>query len=265
MTVLRDIWIKTLWDNRRGLLGWAVGITAVTLVYGGFYPFVTTPAYAEAMEALPDELLTAFGWNDLTSPAGYLGSTVFGLLGPVLVIIFAIGLGTRAIAGDEEAGTLELLMTLPVTRQRIVVHRAAALVITMAMASALVFLALTAIRTPAEIDLPAVNLVAASLLLGLLGVTFGALAMLVGALTGRRGLALAVTAGVAVVTFLADNLASTFDAISWTQNLSPFHYYSGSEPLRHGVPVGDVTVLAVVCLALVAGTVVSFQRRDVGT
>jgi len=262
--MLRDIWIKTLWDSRRSLLGWAVGITAVSLVYGAFYPFANSPAYAEAMEALPRELLDAFGWNDLTSPAGYLGSTVFGLLGPALVIIFAIGLGTRAIAGDEEAGTLEVLMTLPVSRSRIVLHRALALALAMAMSAVLVLIAIVSLRGPAELDIPVGNVAAAALLLGLLGTVFGGVSMLAGAITGRRGLTLAVSAGVAVLSFLANNLASTVDMLAWAQNFSAFHYYSGSEPLRNGLAGGDTLVLAISAAVLVAASALAFERRDVG-
>jgi hypothetical protein len=126
-TMLRDIWTKTLWDQRRTLLGWAIGFAAVSLVYGGFYPFAATPEYSELIDSLPPGLAEAFGWGDISSPHGYLGSTVFGILGPVLAIVMAIGLGARAIAGSEEDGSLELLIAHPVSRTRVVLQKTAAL------------------------------------------------------------------------------------------------------------------------------------------
>lgn len=47
----------------------------------------------------------------LTSAAGYLHARLFSTILPVVLLVFGIGLGTRALAGAEEDGTLEL--TLP--------------------------------------------------------------------------------------------------------------------------------------------------------
>ena len=38
---------------------------------------------------------------------------------PLLLLIAAIGAGAGAIAGEEERGTLDLLLSLPVSRRRL--------------------------------------------------------------------------------------------------------------------------------------------------
>lgn len=263
--MLGDIWTKTLFDQRRALLGWAIGLAFVSLVYAAFYPSVNDPAFAEAMENFPQGIMDAFGWTDLTSPAGYLGSTVFGLLAPVLTLILAAATGVRAVAGDEEAGTLELVLTLPVPRTRIVWQRALALTIVMAMAGLVVFLTLLAIRPVAELDaIPAGNLAAAAAHLALLGLTYGTVALAVGALTGRRGVALAVTAVIAVFGYIGNTVAAGIDGLSWLQDISPFFYYSGGEPLRNGMQWGHAAVLLGISAVLVLVAMISFNRRDVG-
>jgi ABC-2 type transport system permease protein len=73
-----------------------------------------------------------------------------------------------------------------------------------------------------------------------------------------------VVAVVAVLSYLANNLGPTVDAIAWTQDLSPFHYFSGGRPLVNGLQVADALVLAGTSLVLVAIAVVGFGRRDVG-
>ncbi|GAB3451894.1 hypothetical protein GCM10027570_29380 [Streptomonospora sediminis] len=52
------------------------------------------------------------GWNDLSTPEGYLSGTVFSLLTPILVTVAAIAFGTRAVAGGEGGGALELVPAL---------------------------------------------------------------------------------------------------------------------------------------------------------
>lgn len=263
--MLHDVWTKTLWDQRRGLLGWALGLAGVSLVYGGFYPSVSQPAFAEAMEAFPPALMEAFGWSDVTSAAGYLGSTVFGLLGPVLTIVFATATGARAIAGDEEVSTLELVLTHPIGRVNLVLQRAFALLLAMVMAGAVVLLAMLAIRGPAELGLPVANLTAAAVHLALLGLVFGSLALAIGGVAGRRSLVLAATAALAVVAYLGNTVAVQVDALAWLRAVSPFHYYSGGEPLRNGLQIGDAAVLLATSIILVTIAAAAFNRRDVGT
>jgi len=166
--MLRSVFTKALWDQRRAYLGWLIGLAGTTIMYAAFYPMTNTPAMADAMAAYPQALLEAFGWSDIISPEGYLDSTVFTMLGPVLLIIFAIAAGSAAIAGDEEAGTLELLIAHPVNRTSVLLQRAAALTVALFGLGAAVWASLVAIAGPAKLDIAAGKLAAASFHLVLL-------------------------------------------------------------------------------------------------
>lgn len=262
--MLRDVWTKTLWDQRRTLIGWAIGFALVSVVYGGFYPFAATPEYAELIEGMPPGIAEAFGWDEISSPHGYLGSTVFGILGPVLAIVMAIGLGSRAIAGSEEDGSLELLIAQPVSRVRVVLQKTAALAIVALGAGAVVLVAILAIKGPIDLDLPNSHLAAASFNLALFGLFFGAVAILLGAITGRKAVAVGGTAGLAVAAFLANGLAPQVDALAWMQNISPFYWANGSSVLRDGLDPVLTLVLAGASVVAIAAAAVAFDRRDVG-
>lgn len=262
--MLRDIWTKTLWDQRRGLLGWGIGLLVVTLVYGGFYPFAATPEYGELIESLPAGLADAMGWSAIASAHGYLGSTVFGILGPILAIIFAISTGAKAIAGDEENASLELLITHPVTRTRVVLQRALALGIALLGAGMVVFVGILVIAEPIELGLPLAHVAAASLQLALLAAVFGSLALLVGGLVGRRGPVIGITALVAVIAYLANGAAPMVDALAWMQDISPFYWFAGTDTLRDGLDPAKAGLLAAMTGVFVAGAAIAFNRRDVG-
>lgn len=262
--MLRNVFAKTLWDQRRGIVVWAIGIAAVGVLYAAFYPSINNPEMEAALEAYPQGLLDAIGFTDITTPEGYLGSTTYGLLGPVLIIIYAAALGARAIAGEEEAGRLDVLLAHPVERWQVVVQRAAALLVALLVAGLALLLAMTIASGPAQFASIGVgNLAAASVQLALLGLLFGTLALAVGAATGRRGLALGLLAVVGIATYLANTLGPTVDAISWTQDLSPFHYFAGGAPLRNGLQLGDALILLGASVLLVVLAVVGFRRRDV--
>jgi ABC-2 type transport system permease protein len=261
--MLRSIFTKTLWDQRQSLLGWVIGVTAVGVTYAVFYPAVNTPAMSDVMEAFPPGLLEAMGFAEIATAAGYLGSTTFGLLGPALIIVMAAVLGGSAIAGEEESGRLDLTLAHPVSRWTVLVHRFAAIAVAMLGVGLVLAIALVAISGAAQLDeIGPQNLASGGLHLALLGAFFGAVAVAVGAMTGRRSIAYAVVAVVAVVTFIGNNLGPSVEGFAWLRDISPFHYYSGGQPLRNGLQVIDAAVLALASLVLVGAGGLAFDRRD---
>jgi ABC-2 type transport system permease protein len=263
--MLHSVFSKSLWEQRRALVGWTIGITAVGVFYASFFPAVSGPEISEAMENMAPELMEALGFTAISTPAGYLGSTTFGLLGPVLMIVMGTWLGTRAIAGDEESGRLDVLLAHPVSRVQVAVERFAALAVAMGVVSLVLLAALLAVSGVAQLEtIGAANLAAACLHLAVLGTFFGGLALAVGAATGSRALCSAVAAAVGVVGYFANTLAAQIDAVSWAQSLSPFRYYSGGRPLVNGVQVVDLGILAAAAIALVAIGTALFSKRDVG-
>jgi ABC-2 type transport system permease protein len=263
--MLHSILTKTLWEQRRALLGWAIGITAVGVLYAAFYPMVKAPEIAGIWQSFAPEMLEALGFADLVSAAGYLGSTTFGLLGPILMILFATALGIKAVAGDEDAGRLDLLLAHPVSRQRLVAERFAALAVAAALVALVLWLALVAISGVAEFtEIGPLNLLAASTHLTALGVFFGGLALGVGAMTGNRAVVIVVVAVVGVVGYFGNTMATQVPALGLVRDLSPFHFYAGGRPLVNGFAPVDLAILGLVAIALVAIGAAVFARRDVG-
>ena len=260
--MLRSVFAKTLWDHRRSIVAWALGIAAVAAMYSSFYPSARQRS-AETVASLPPALRQAFGFGQIASPAGYLEATVFNFIVPLLLIGFVSTLGARAIAGDEEAGTLDLLLAHPIGRVPLVLHRVAALAVATAVSGGALLLGLLAIAGPAQLDIPAGNFAAMTLHLVVLGLCFGTVALAIGAATGRRAAALAATAAVAVLGYFANTLAPQQPTTAWLQRLSPFAYYAGARPLEHGVHVGDVAVLVIASVVLVGAGALVFSRRDV--
>ena len=72
--------------------------------------------------------------------------------------------------------------------------------------------------------------------LAFVALAFGALALALGGVTGRRAVAAGGAAAVAVAMYLVNGLAPV--TADWLQYLSLFHYYAGHEPLRNGVDPG---------------------------
>ncbi len=256
---------KALRDQRRALTGWALGIAALVLLYSSFYPSIKANAaqFNKYLESLPEALRNMIGGaGAISSPAGYLQSEIFSLMGPLLLLILAIGAGSRAIAGEEEAGTLDLLLVNPITRGRVVIEKAWAMVVATAGVGLVMFLAIELFGPPFGLHVSVVNLGAAVLSAVLLAIGFGAWALAVGCWRGRRSLAIAVVASVAVAMYLLNIFAPSVDAVRPLRTLSPFYYYIGGDPLRTGFDPLHVIVLLAIAVSGMVVALVAFDRRD---
>jgi ABC-2 type transport system permease protein len=260
--VLPNVLTKTLSDDRRVLTGWTVGATLAAVIYAGFYPQISGGQMAEAVAGYPEAMREAFRLDDLNSAAGYLGSSVFGLILPLIAMFYGAVTGARAVAGDEESGRLDLILAHPVSRTRLVLQRFAALSAGACIIAFAIFAGMLAIRGSAQLaEVTVAGFAAQCLHLALLAIVFGALAIGIGAAIGKRAVVLTVTAVIGVITYALYSLAGQL-GIDGGKLLSPFHYYIGGEPLKNGLQWADATVLLTIALVLVTAGITGFNRRD---
>lgn len=261
--MLRSVLTKALRDARRGLLWWSVGISAYVLLTLSVYPSIKGNEDLErAVQSYPEELKAFIGGTlDLTSGPGYLDAELFSLMIPLLLLVYSIGAGARAIAGEEEAGTLELLLAHPVSRTRVTLEKAGALTLQVGLLALAVFAAVTLIAKLVSMDIATVRIAAATLAVYLLAVAFGATALLVGAATGKRALAIGVAAALAAAGYLLDGLSRIVDALDAWRVLSPFAWMG--DPLREGIDLGGTAALVALALGAVALAPLLFRRRDI--
>jgi beta-exotoxin I transport system permease protein len=264
--VLRNVFLKTLADVRRALAWWSLGLIGMAALMIAVYPTVRdNPDLNELVQDYPEALkaFIAFGGDvDYVSGAGYLGSELFSFMVPLLLLIAAVGAGARATAGEEEGGTLDLLLANPISRRRLVVEKLAALAAELGLLALVLWLSLLVGGELVGMDVSAAHLGAATAAAALLAFAFGAIAVCAGAVSGRRGVAVGVAAAGAVAAYLVNSLAALVDFLEPVRKASPYYHYVASDPLRHGLGLGNAAFL--VALALLAATVavVSFDRRD---
>jgi ABC-2 type transport system permease protein len=94
-------------------------------------------------------------------------------LAPLLLLIFAIGVGARTLAGEEREGTLELVLATPVPRWRLVPETFAALAVGTALIGVVMVIVLAVGTPPFGIDVAVGRLVQAVLSAVLLALVFG--------------------------------------------------------------------------------------------
>ncbi len=260
-----EVLAETLRERGRSTLWWAIGLVALVALTVAFYPSIRDDtALSDLSKDLPDSLRSLFvgGELDITSAAGYLNSQIFALVAPLVLLVFSIGHGSGAIAGEEEQGTLDLVLAHPVRRRDYVLQRFGAMTVLVGVLAVVLFLSVAVGAVPVDLQIGLGKLAAGSVSVGLLALLFGTLALAVGAVTPGRATALSVAAGAAVVSWLFDGLSHTVSALESVRPVSPFYQALGRNPLRNGPPWVGWAVLAVVTVVLVVIAVAGLERRD---
>jgi ABC-2 type transport system permease protein len=252
---------KTLADVRGATLGIALVIAAIALLDLAVYP-----SYKESLAdfEIPDALKGFLGEaTDLSSPAGFLSAEFFSWV-PLLLITLAIVAGSAAFAGEEGAGTLDLLLAQPVKRWRVVVEKTAALtlaVILCALAGLAGFL-IGRIWVDIEIGTGRFALATANMIP--LVLLFLMLSLWASAALPTRGAAAMLLTGLVIVTYFVQILGEVVPILGTVRKLSPFYWSDASRVLLHGFAWTRPAVflaLAAVCLLM---AIWSFERREIG-
>jgi ABC-2 type transport system permease protein len=249
--------------QRRAVIGWGIGLAAVATMYAAFYPSIKESAtqLQSYLDNMPEAFRNLIGGN-YGSPAGYLRAELFALLGPILFLVFAVSAGGRALAGEEEARSLDLLLSTPLTRTQIVRDKAISLLAAMVALTGFLFLVVVVVGRPFELTVPVEDAAAACVMLLLIGLAFASLALAVGCATGRKSWAYGIAGVIAVATYVLSVLAPSVSALEWTRPLSPFRWYLEPDPLTTGVHPANMAVLLGITAVCMIVAVVTFRRRD---
>jgi ABC-2 type transport system permease protein len=226
-----------------------------------------SPQLSELLDSYPEALKSLFGLTgavDITRGAGFIDTELFSFMLPLLAIALAIGSGARTLAGEEESGRLELVLAYPVSRQRAVAAKAAAVGVETALFCAAAFVALALASAVFNLGLPIGRLAGGLLAVFLLALLHGWLAIATGAARPSRALAIGVPAALAAAAYLVGGLHELAGWLDPFRFLSSF-WWAGQAPLSTGPGYAHLLVLALAGVGTVAAALGLIGRRDLET
>jgi ABC-2 type transport system permease protein len=260
--VLGNVFLKSLRDQRRALTGWSIGVIALLgLMFAVWPTFHAMPDLKQFMANYPEQFLRAFNVTDISTASGYVNAELFSIIVPGLFIFFGISRGARMIAGDEESGTLETVLVTPVSPARLLMQNAAALAASVVLLGVALLVGSAAFSAVFGLDVAFLDYAVASLGMVFIGLEHGFIALAVGAATGRRTLATAVAATVAVMGYVLFLLGQLVDSVRSWQPISPFHQALHAGPVGGELP-GSYWWMVGVAVVAIAVALPLFDRRD---
>lgn len=249
--------------RRRSMIGAAVGMAAYASLIAALYPTFEHDTSLDQLTAHGSTVAALFGaTGSLRSVSGWLSSNLYANFVPLVSLLLTIGYGASAVAGQDEDGTLGLTATLPVPRRRLLLQKAVAMVALAATVPAATFLGLLpGPRFQLHPSWPV--LTTTSIGVALLALDLGLLALLVGIVTGSRGLALGTASTLAVVSYVISSLAPVVHWLHELRFVSLFYWAVGQDQLVTGSTWKDALVLGGTGVVLLALALTAFDRLDI--
>lgn len=257
--------VKTFRDHLRGYLVWTFGLVAMVGIQLSVYPTVRSSAagLASFLENYPEALRQIFRMEDYTSGPGYLSTELFSMMLPLIFISIGASWGGNASAHEEERRTADILLTLPISRVKILGTKIiTAILAQVLLATVLVVSLVIGIRF-VDLSLGTSKIVAGAFTSVLLGILFNAVATFMGASWGKKSIALGGAIALAIAGFLFYSLAPLVDTFDRITPINPFQWTLGSSPLFRGIDFGYTVLSLLVSLGLYVASLLVFKRRDI--
>lgn len=258
--------VKKTWaDTRKPIAWWAFGLIVLCIVQLSVYPSIRESATSlkKFLDLYPDALKKIFRMQDYTTGPGYLSTELFSLVLPLIVISVGSSFGARASAQEEEDGTADILLTLPMSRNRILASKMIANLVVLAGMGVVIFTTLAVGAPMVDLKISLLKLFAGVFSCVLIGVAFGSLATMAGGLSGRKGLSLGVATGTAVAFYVLFSLAGLVESFEHVLPINPFQWTIGDSPLFHGFDWAGIAKLTCTSTAFFGIAFWSFNRRDI--
>jgi beta-exotoxin I transport system permease protein len=251
-----------LHERRRSLLSWGLPIGLMSAFIVAIYPSVED-ALSQAIASYPEALKQAFGIAELTTVEQYLNAEMLSLIVPLAVGYLAVRSVASGLSGAAESGRLDVLLSAPLSRRRLVASGFAAAALELG-AVLVVSLLLTAIGG---------LLAGAGLCFGMalagfanvwpLALLFAGLGIVVTGFSLRTSVVTGSVAGVLVAMYVADLIGRLDASLDWVRYGSVFRYYGRA--IEDGIdPIAFAGVTAA-AVALAAFGALLFERRDLST
>lgn len=246
-------------DRRRSVLAWGLPLGLMSAFIVAIFPSVED-SISKAVEGYPQGLKEAFGIGQLSNVEQYLQAEMLSLIVPLAMGYLAVRAIASGLTGAAESGRLDVLLSAPVSRARLV---AGGFLATAAELAAV--LLVTGLLTGLGSVLSGAGLDAGDAVAGFanvwpLALLFAGCGAIAAGFSLRTSVVTGSVAGLLVAMYVVDLVGRLDPDLSGLRYLSVFKYYGNA--IEDGIePLAFAGVTAAACLLAALGAWL-FERRD---
>ena len=265
------IFLRSLRDSAPGIVAWGMGYSTLLVLIVFLYPILEeNNMLMSVLSGLG--VLDRFMANLDVDPSvlntfhAYLALEALSW-GPLVLAVYAIPQSIRAVMGEEERGTLDLLMSTPLPRWQLFVEKALSIIVAVMMILSVMWVALvisTALVDGSDLSVKQATFGIWHILPMVLVVT--AFTLMLSVLLRNPRTVGGVAALALLTSFFVSSLSNSVDSplVDFLRQFSIFSYYSSIVAMERGPALHTELGLLLVAVAMLLVALVAFNRRDLG-
>jgi len=254
-------------DRRVSMFMMSMSVLLYALVIIAIYPvFAGNAAFAQIFKQYPKALLSllAGGGNaDFFSPAGFLSIEFLSLWWPIIVGAYVMTLATAIVAKEINDGTMDVLLSQPLERWKLMTSRLAADVTLIFALDAVTMVGIWLFARAYAVEISTKGLFATGILALSMFIFLECLSLFFGMIMDRSK-ALITSITVFIGSHLLNALSDLNKTVAKFRWMSFFKYYKPAAALTTGeVPWKDVALFLGLAAAFAIAAYIAFRRKDI--
>lgn len=269
---MKQVIIRFLQVNKKKIFIYLLLIVAFNWMYVAMFPSISKDAeqMTELLAAYPQEMFKAFGIENVTtmlsSIEAFLAIENYSILWPILMIIYTISLGVSTVSGEIDDGTIDFLLSQPISRAKLFWAKYSTgfiLTTIFTLVSVYSVIPLTYLHN-VSYTLPHYHTL--FIYSELFALTVYSLTVFFSACFSSKGTTSSASAGVMVLMYVFNLIASLKESIQDLQYISLFYYYDYNGALIDNKL--NLTFIGIFIALIVTTSSVGyliFTKRDIST
>ncbi|MFA6492644.1 MAG: ABC transporter permease subunit [Patescibacteria group bacterium] len=264
------IFWRTIRDRRVVTLIYIISGIALLWMYIALFPsFKDQSASLEQLiKNYPESFLKAFNFEikSFTTLEGYLSTEQFSLMWPIMLIFMLVSFAGGSIANEIETGTIEILLSQPISRAKLFIGRYLAGLAMLAVFVVFTIFSAIPLADAYNITFKANNFATIALLGFMFGLSVFSVAFVMSAIFSDKGKVFFITGGLLVLMYVLNILSVIKESLADLKYVSFFYYFNPGKALIHNQidHWSYVVFLGVSIVFFILGLVI-FTRRDITT
>lgn len=266
--MFKALYSKELRERKWSLIAYCGISTAFLLMYIALFPSIQKEAanYTKLFESMPKAISDVFSVStqSFMHVESFLSMELFTITWPILLVLLAISRAGGSISGEIERGSMGLLLSLPVSRMKLLGAKFAAGITSIVIFSAVTILLAIPLATLLNVHTE----VNRFLLMFVDGILFGlavyAVFFLLATLFSERSKLYFLGGGLVLGMYTLNIVSALRPGLQSLRYASLFYYFDAAKPLIQGtLPLTSVATFIVISFAATGLAFAVFNRRDI--
>jgi len=266
--MIGSVFSETIKQTWRQMLYWGIGLAAMAMLIVLMVPLFDMQAMRSLLESFSPAILAMVGvgsdFEIFSTNEGFVAIGFFSK-SALIFTVYPVVVGMRISANEEDEGTSDLLLSLPITRARVMTEKFLAYALSCVGIVILIYLGLHLGVILGGVELDVSRLAAITFYLIPLMVFIMAATMLITVSVRRRSVALGLVTALIIVSYMLQaigemaegTVAEPVGAVSF------FTYYNGSDILSQGFIWPHIAGFVGLSAVLLLAALYRYEQREI--